>query len=273
MTAEKSITAALKEVRRNLALVFLFDTFINAILVFLLAALLLLVFDLHLVYPLAVSAAYFLYAVIRRLSINKVRMVEKRYKNVNEKLRTAEEFRDPDNRVVMELHSEVIRDLKKVEQSAFISDKKIYLKSIGIIALSFLVFFASPFTIGLINFNLNFVNQQIEQFSGGVFEGGSGESVIRFSTEQESTEELRKVSQEIYGTAAVAKLGNEEITIKIRPSGTELSIREIQELDLPDFSESYPKEIAASSAESYEESIRKEDLELVKGYFNNLASS
>ena len=69
----------------------------------------------------------------------------------------------------------------------------------------------------------------------------------------------------------VEKLGDDEIKVRINPAGTELNIREIQESDLPDFSESYPSDVQAVAAESYAEDIPVEELELVKNYFNGLA--
>ena len=152
------------------------------------------------------------------------------------------------------------------------NEKKIYVKAIAIVLLSFIILLLSPFTFGLLAGSIN-VDEQIPiEAEDELLAGGSGSSKIKFAVGEQETG-LRKSSDEIYGTATVAQLGDDEIKIKIRPAGTELSIRELQESDLPDFSESYPQEVAVVAAESYEESIPKEDLELVKGYFNRLAST
>ena len=269
MAAKLDVAQALKEVKRNLTVIFLFDSLINSIMVFLVFAILLSLFGLTFVYALIISAVYFFYSIREKLSTNKIRLVEKKYGNINEKLRTAAEFRNSKNRVVQELHWETLEELKKVEQSSFISQKKIYTKSIVIILLSFLVFLLSPFNLSTLDVDLNVFDRQTEQQAGVAVEGGQGQSLIRFSEEDGAS--VEKASEEIYGTATVAKLGDEEIRIKIRPAGTELSIQEVHAPDLPDFSGSYPKEISAVAAASYEESIGREDLEMVKRYFNNLA--
>ncbi len=260
---------AVAEVRRTLGQLIIFDTSINAIIVFLMSFLILSFFNLPLVYPTAVSAVYFVYVLRKRLRMSKVRIVEEKYKNLNEKFRTAAEYPSDDNPVVKELHSEVISDLQNVEESAFVNEKQIYVKSLAVVALCFVILLLSPFSFGLLTFNVNFVDAPAEEpAASGSF--GSGSSTIKFAVGTQDTG-LRKVSDDIYGEPTIAKLGDEEVKIRIKPAGTELSIREIQEADLPDFSESYPNDVQAVAAESYEESIPKEDLELVKNYFNELA--
>ncbi len=260
---------AVSEVRRSLGRLIIFDTSINAILVFLVSFLLFSFFKLPLVYPAATAAVYFVYVLRKRLRMSKVRIVEQKYKNLNEKFRTAAEYPSEDNPVVKELHSEVISDLHNVEEAAFVNEKRIYIKSLAVVALCFIILLLSPFTFGILTFNVNFVDAPPDDSaSSGSSESGS--STIKFAVGNQDTG-LRKVSDDIYGEPTIAKLGDEEVKIRIKPAGTELSIREIQEADLPDFSESYPSDVQAVAAESYEESIPKEDLELVKNYFNELA--
>ncbi len=260
---------AVAEVRRSLGRLIIFDTSINAILVFLFAFLLLSFFSLPLIYPTAMAVAYFAYVLRKRLRMSKVRIVEQKYHNLNEKFRTAAEYPSDDNPVIKELHSEVISDLHNVEEAAFVNEKRIYIKSLAVVALCFIILLLSPFTFGILTFNVNFVGapSEDEAASGS---SGSGSSTIKFAVGSQDTG-LRKVSDDIYGEPTIAKLGDEEVKIRIKPAGAELSIREIQEADLPDFSESYPSDVQAVAAESYEESIPKEDLELVKNYFNELA--
>ncbi len=261
--------SAVAEVRRTLGRLIIFDTSINAILVFLSAFLFLSFFSLPLIYPTALAVAYFAYVLRKRLRMSKVRIVEQKYKNLNEKFRTAAEYPSEDNPVIKELHAEVIGDLHNVEESAFVNEKRIYIKSLAVVAMCFIILLLSPFSFGILTFNVNFVDAP----SGDEAPSGSsdsGSSTIKFAVGNQDTG-LRKVSDDIYGEPTIAKLGDEEIKIRIKPAGTELSIRDIQEADLPDFSESYPSDVQAVAAGSYEETIPKEDLELVKNYFNELA--
>jgi ABC-type multidrug transport system fused ATPase/permease subunit len=263
---------AISEVKGTLAKLIIFDTIINTILVFLIALLLFSLFGMFLVYPLALSVVYFVYVISKRMKMSKISLVEQKYRNLNEKLRTADEYASESNPVVKELHSEVVSDLRKVEEAAFLNEKRIYVKSVGIVALCFVILLLSPVTFGLIDFNFNLVEQEVEEPEDQLTTGPSGDSKIRFAVGNENTG-LRKASEDIYGEPIVAKLGDDEIKIKIKPAGSELSIREIQQVDLPVFSESYPIEVHAVAAAIYEEEIPKEDLELVKSYFNQLSKS
>ena len=268
----KGFKYAMADIRNTLNKLIIFDTTINAILTFLVLLLVLSLFSLPITYPAAIALVYFVFVLRRRLKSSKIRLVEQKYQSLNEKLRTAAEFADTDNPVVHELHTEVIRDLKKVDESAFFNEKKIYLKSIVIVVLCFAILLLSPVTFGILDFNFNLADTPTPEAEGSPSGSSSGDSKIKFAVGPEDTG-LRKASDDIYGEPTIAQLGDDEIKIKITPAGTELSIREIQEADFPDFSESYPLEIQASAAESYEETIPKEDLELVKNYFNTLAQN
>jgi len=268
----KGFKNAIADIRNTLNKLIIFDTTINAILVFLIALFFLSLFNLHIIYPVAVSLIYFVYYLRKRLKLSKIRVVEQKYKNLNEKLRTAAEYTNEENPVVKELHSEVLGELREVEEAAFVDQRKIYLKALGIVALSFIILFLSPFTFGVFDFNFNLDDQELSESDDSSGLAESGNSRIRFSVGNQDTG-LKKAGDDIYGEPIIAKLGDEEIKIRIRPAGIELSIRDIQETDFPDFTESYPSEIQAVAAESFEEDIPKEDLELVKNYFNRLAVS
>ncbi|MBI2136984.1 hypothetical protein HYU12_00525 [Candidatus Woesearchaeota archaeon] len=266
----KSFKGAVAEIRSTLNRLIVFDTVINAILVFLVFFVVLAFFDLPLVYPLVVSAAYFFFVLRRRLRISKIRMVEQRYRNLNEKLRTAAEYADADNRVVRELHSEVLSDLRGVEDAAFVNEKRIYLKSIVIVALCFVILLLSPVSFGILDFNFNIVDKAQDVGGDSPFGPESGGSKIRVSVGSEDSG-VKKVGGDIYGAPAIAKLGNDEIKVRLKPAGTELSIRDVGDVEELSFSDSYPVEAVAVAAEGYEESIPKEDLELVRNYFNTLS--
>ncbi len=266
----KHFQDAITEVRSTLAKLLVFEAALNAILVFLIAFLLLSIFNLPLIYPIAVAALYFFIYVRNKSKLSKIRMVEQKYSNLNEKLRTAAEYTNEENRVINSLHSEVLQDLRNVQESSFISEKKLFTKTGVIIALCFLIFLLSPVTLGILDFNLNLLDNKAEAASELPIGGGESQSKIRYTIGSEGAG-LTKIGEDIYGTASIAKIGDEEVKIRIKPAGTELSIRQIQEAEPIDFSESYPSEVHAVAARSFEEEIPKEDLQLVRDYFNELA--
>ena len=264
----KKFRKAISELKFNLAKLILFDTVINSILVFLVALILFSLMGVSFVYPIFLAVVYFVVVAFRRLKLNKINIVEKTYRSMDEKLRTAAEYNSPGNPVVKELQGEVVRDMRKIEASAFINERKIYLKSLGIVGLCFLVLVLSPLTFGIPDLNFN----PFWDGTGGtdIVDSGLGELNIRFSGASQETG-LKPLSEDLYADPVVAVMNGEEIKVRITPSGMELNVRQIHEADPPSFSESFPTEVQAVAAESYQEDIAKEDLELVKNYFNRIA--
>src|SRR3989344_3847071 len=113
----KGFKSAIADVRNTLNKLIIFDTAINAILIFLIALLLLSLLNLPLIYPIAKAAIYFAYVLNKRLKLSKVRIVEQKYQNLNEKLRTAAEHPEEKNPVVKELHAEVLYGLRQVVET------------------------------------------------------------------------------------------------------------------------------------------------------------
>ena len=265
MNAE-NINEALKELKRNLTILFILNKLIDSILLFLVLLFVVTLLKLSPFYPFVISIVYFVYSFIKQVSSNKIRIVEKKYKSMDEKLRTASEYANSDNRIVKELHFEVLENLKSVKQSSFFSQKN-YLKAAFIVILSAVVSFSAAVDLNIEEV-LPFDLAEKINVSKNTYESEISIHILTL-TDQGTT--LKKLSGSLYGKSSVAKLGNEELKIKIRPAGTELDVRTIQESDLPDFSEEYPKEIASVSTESYEESISREDIEIVKEYFNKIS--
>lgn len=263
---------AIREVKNSLSRLLFFESLINTLLIFLVFLLISSLFNIRYHYAAGIAGVYLVWMMYKHLTQNKISMVEQKYPNLDEKLRTAEEYdTGMPNRVIEALQKEVISDLKKVEESSFISEKRIYTKSIAIVLLSFIIVFLAPITIVIPDSTTEHVQQVNDEEEVKTVSGG--ESRIRFAIGKQDSG-ITKISDEIYGKATIAQLGSNEIKIKIKPAGTELNIREIQEIELIDFSESYLEtQPIAVSAASYQDEIPEEDLELVKNYFNKLAQT
>src|SRR3989344_8849114 len=151
---KKGFYSAISVVKSSINKLIIFDTFINVFLTFLILLLVFSAFGFSFLFPSVISAVYFIFSLHRRLKINQINLVESRYRNLNEKLRTAEEYAKEDSPVVKELKGEVLADLQGVEQSAFLNEKRIYIKSLAVVILSFAVLLISPFTVGVFDFGL-----------------------------------------------------------------------------------------------------------------------
>ena len=124
----KNFANLINEVNRTLNEIFLFETLIHTILLFLVVYLFLSLFNLYPISALVPAAIYFVLSAYSKFRKNKIRIVEGKYSPLNEKLRTAADNVNEDNPVVNELEEEVVRDLKNVGLSSFVQTRKISYK-------------------------------------------------------------------------------------------------------------------------------------------------
>lgn len=255
----KDFKKVLKEVNFNLDTLYLFDSIIGSVLVFLAVFLVLSVFNFNSLGALVPSAMYFVIRMYIGFSKDKARIVESRYPELNEKLRTAEDNINLENPIVDELQAEITRDMKHVRLSSFLNTKKVSNKILLSIILCFIIISFSVFGI-----NISLLAPVIENIPN-LF--GGNRSLGQLSP---IGAELN-VSDEIYGENSVAKLGNYLIDIKIKPATFEVSVKETGKAERKDFYESFPSEVFVEKTTAYEESVPKEQQELVKNYFKRLS--
>jgi hypothetical protein len=260
---------ALKELKSSLLKVYMFEELLNAILVFLVAYLISSLFRLGLLLPSLSGLAYMVFAIYRELRLRPDKAVESKYKDLREKLSTAAEYANIESRVANELKADVLQGLRKVEESSFLSERRIYAKSVAAVALCFVILLLSPVSIGFFNANIAdlFSPDESKQLPVGNFKVGKekqkGELPIA----------IHSSKKDIYGQPSVAKLGSEELMVILKPAGTELSTSSVKPPEELQFTEHYPEEVVSVAAESMEERIPKEQQELVRRYFKNVVES
>ena len=260
---------ALREIKTSLLKVFLFEETLNAILVFLVVYFISSLFNLGIVLPVIFGVAYLAYAFYRKLRIMPVKAVEANYKELQEKLSTAAEYAAVDNRVVNELKSEVLRNLKKVEESSFLNERKVYLKSVAAIVLCFIILLISPVSI-------HFFKETFPAIFGEGTVQARLDAPFRVGDEKAKGDAplaIQNSKDDIYGAPAIAKLGSEELRVMFKPAGSELGTRNVKPPEELQFSEQFPDEIVSVAAESMEERIPKEQQELVRRYFKSVVES
>ena len=264
----KTFRDAVKEVEGAFRQIAAFEIILNSMIVFLGSYLVLLLFNAGMTLAITLTAVYIVVYSVRRLRTSSSADVESKYGSLKEKYRTAVESQYTENPVVNELQAEVLRDLRNVEESSFFSNRQTYTKAGVIIVLCFLVFYFSPISFaGIFHFDLskilpsdsNGAKTGTGASDAGVYTGGMKEGGNLFGDE------------DIYGTLSVAKLGDKTLEVKFNPGGYEMNINEVKDIQEVQFDEAYPTEIAATSGEVLEEDIPKEQQDLVKNYFKQLA--
>ncbi len=267
----KILATALKELRAGLNKALIFTVMLDALIVFLSAYIVLSIFNIPAILAFSITMAYLIVETTKRASINKIRKVEDYYPKLNERLRTAAEYIKVENPVVNELHQEVLTELRNVEEAEFLDERKSFSKA-GIIALlCFLVLLLAPIAIRLeplegaiekakavTEMNISFESGRGEPTPGGA--GGGKKGGAKLASEED-----------IFGVPSIAKLGEEELKLVIKPAGDSINIRQIKDVEERVFAESEPEEAFAVSAAAYEEKIPAEQQEIVKNYFTAIA--
>lgn len=264
-------TEALKETKNTLLKLMMFEEALNAILIFLVAYLISSLFRLGLWPPIILSLGYFAFAAYKESRLRADKAVESKYKELKEKLSTAAEYANVDNRVANELKSEVLRNLRKVEDSSFLSERRVYAKSVAAVVLCFIILLLSPVSISFFKHSFpNLFSAPDEKAT----DGSSGR--LKLLSEKDKTDApigTEKSKDDIYGASTVARLGTEELKVILRPAGMELSTRNVKPPEELQFTEQYPEEVVSVAAESMEERIPKEQQELVRRYFRNVVEA
>jgi len=262
----KTFNAVVKDMNLNINAVIIFDAIIDSVVVLLVFYLILMLFSLNewvALFPAVMFLVVFIYI---RTNKSKAPIIEKKYESLNEKLRTAVDNINLENPVVEELQSEVIEDMRKVRVSSFVNQKRISYKILFAVFLCFAIIILASFNIHFNPFDL------IKKPQWTIVMGGKGEGNESIPGKV-VVAGLGGSEADIYGQKSVAKIGEEELDIEIRQLGYEVGeVRDITDADQKEFEETFPEEVFAESASTYQENIPKEDLELVKNYFKEIAS-
>jgi hypothetical protein len=249
---------AMREVKFTLNQVFLFEVAMNGLLIFLTSYLLLLLFGLPSSFAFFPAIVYGAVSAYLRLNSNKARIVESKHAALREKLRTAADYMGRENPLVEELELDVLREMKNVGVSQFINARGMSYKILFITLLSFGIIFSST---------LNFQFVDLTKFSGWGDSGqrakGAGDFEARELVQDES----------IYGEEDVALLGSNDLDIRIKPVDFKVSVKEEGDVEVGRFNDIFPKDAYLKEGEESQEDIPKEQQELVKNYFKQLANT
>jgi len=254
----KPFASVVKEINKTLNEIILFENIVNTTLIFLVFYLLLSLFDFHPLFALIPALLYLAFYSYISLKSYKPLIVESKYAPLREKLRTATDNVGLSNPIVEELEYEVTAEMKNVGLSMFINPKTLSYKIFAVMALSFMIIFATTLNLKL----LDFAKEKVPD----IFSRGP-KGVGNFVAKPLATDE------DIYGKEDVAKLGDKELNIRIKPVDFKVNVREEGAFAQHKFESVFPNEFTVKETTAYEENIPQEQQELVKNYFKKLAES
>ena len=255
----KPFNDVVKEINRTLNELILFENLVNATLVFLVFYLIFTVLDFRPMYAMIPSILYLVIYSYIRIKHPKSLIVESKYAPLREKLRTAADNIHIDNPVLQELEYEVTSEMKNVGLSMFINPKTLSYKIFAVMLLSFMIIFATTMNLRLIEFAKHSVP---DIFDTKNLKGVSNLAAVNLNT-----------SADIFGKNDVAKLGDNELNIRIKPVDFKVNVKEEGEYKEQKFETIFPKDAVVKETASYDENIPQEQQELVKNYFKKLAES
>jgi len=240
-----------------------FDTVLASITIFLLSYIFLTLFDLDKIYSIVPPIVYIAIYLFFKLRENYYIKVEQKFTKLNEKIRTAADNINMENPVVDELKHEVSQELKDVDYASFFRDKRTSYHILLIILLCVTLVFLAKYDV---EFKLDFIQDKIF----GFINGGNGNETGIISDIISATTSGN--DEDIFGEEQLAKLGDDKLTININKLGYEINLNDVKDPTKQDFEESlFPEDVGLDEAEVYNKRLPKEDQELVKNYFWNLA--
>ncbi len=253
----KQFSNVIKEINRTLNEILLFENIVNTTLIFLTFYLLLSLIDFRPIFAVIPALIYLTVFSYLRFKLSKPLIVESKYMPLREKLRTAADNINLENPIVEELEYEVTKEIKNVGLSLFINPKTLSYKIFAAIILSFLIIFTTTLNFKLIEF--------AKEKVPNIFDTRGLKGVGNFVAVKLNT------SEDIYGKEDIAKLGDKELNIRIKPVDFKVNVKEEGDVQQQRFETVFPQELVVKETTAYEENIPQEQQELVKNYFKKLA--
>lgn len=201
------------EVQYELVKIILLNVFLSTIILFLIADLVALIFNMPLWYVIATSLIYFLIMMVTEVRKISIHHVEQKNPELKEILRTAKDNMGEDTLMAHALFYEVLEKVKRVSSGTFMDFRKLMIKICAIFALAILLVSLTFFNINISKFDNPLARplSALGSFFGRV-------------TGQDTGNGLGEGNTDVYGDPSMAKLGDKQLTATVTPS-----------LDQPDF--------------------------------------
>jgi len=208
------IKGMFNELQYELVKILLLNVFLSTVILFLIADLIALIFNMPLWYVIAVAATYFIITLVSEIRRISLRHVEQTNPELREMLRTAKDNTAEDSLMAHALFYEVLDKIKRVSSGSFLDFKKLITKIATIFVLAIILVSIAFFNINITRFDnplekpLAFITKLVGQITGI----------------QPDTSGVQEASEDIFGDPSMAKLADNQLVATVNPS-----------LDTPDF--------------------------------------
>lgn len=202
---------------------------------------------------------------VKIFSMDDFKYVEEQSPILKDELRAVVDNSKAENFIINELRVDVLKKLNELQVSSLM-DRKVLTKRISFIGLlSFMVILVG---VGDLHFSLvdlvgNVVNDKVDDLvvEAGVREGSKD---LVYVDDDLAYGNLN----EVMGEGKLAKLGDEELTLELNLVDSQIVLGSSGEVkDREFFPPNFPKEIYTSYDISYNEKVSRENIDVVKTYF------
>lgn len=234
------------------------DSFLTALTVFSIGYFIVYFYRINFVVAIVIAMLFFMRSLVRKIKENKILLLEKKYPDLHERLRTSYDYQEKSNPIIDDLHKDIVKIMRQVDVNAFLNAGSLFLKGVLICSLLFGTFYLSSIGYDVLDVTKAITNSQIYRTTADFAQD-------LFDQDREETK-----NRPLLDDPRLIGLGNEQLNLSLETLSTELDISEISNNDKNDFGGKYPIKIAGYAQETYEEKIPEEHKEVVKEYFKKI---
>ena len=255
----KPIFKALREVKFSIRTAAIFHAILDSIVLFAILYLISFLTKIPLAYALIAIGIYLPFRCFTNLKKANLIAVEKKFPQLQEQLITVADNLNKENLITKVLNEDVLKKLGEITNAAFYAFGNIAFRLIMLIGICLLIVFLAANNVSLIDFNkISFEARKL---------------ILKPKIENQFINFILNQSEPALGNASIAKLGKEEIDLKITQIESEIDLNKV----LPPEQKFFKKEQAvfsqAAPQSAFEETIPKDYLKIVKRYFSGIAKS
>ncbi|MFH1400905.1 MAG: hypothetical protein ABIH41_05265 [Nanoarchaeota archaeon] len=249
------ITRLFWELKMEIMKVSFLRAFLNAIVIFLIADIILTLFDISYWYAAAIGAAFLLINMYAYYQSTNLRTIEDKNPDVREMLRTVKDNLSFDNFMIRALHQDVLRKARSISTGNILNYKHVLMRVVAIVILC-----GGMVMLASVKLHVPTIHSEFRPFDFSGFSFGTEEPVDLTDTQLLETDD-------IYGDVSVAKLGNKELNLNMNPSSDQMDLLRKKDIENLAFSRNtYPVEATAVGAETSAEK-RPEESDLVNAFY------
>lgn len=208
-------------------------------------------------FSIIIAVIFFIISFYKKTKQNKILLLEEKYPDLKERLRTSFDYKSRSNPVIDSLHNDIAKMMQKVDVNAYLNSKKLAIKVLVIcLTLSSVLYMASV--------GMDMLEIKVRVENTEFYRRASEIAKNIFETRDETT------NRPWLKNPRLITLGNKENNASIDTYNTELDITDIAQPEKNDYGGHYPEEVKGAAQEIYEEGIPEEYKEVIKEYFKKI---